>query len=128
MEKMGTDEMEKTLVVTNLAIIAKEVIDEIETEIEMAAIANLAIAMVETAEVAEVEVIGTITIGTKMDLENLVIVSNFLIIVAADIQITNLATRKILIENLVLLDPTIGSSCFTKFRFFCLIPKKKSFS
>merc|ERR1712108_27527 len=56
--------------------------------------------------------------------ENLVIVSNFLIIVAAaDIQITNLATRKILIENLVLLDPTIGSSCFTKFRFFCLSKK-----
>ena len=102
-----------------MAAIANLVIAMVETA---AAIANLAIAMVETAEEAEVEVIGT-----KMDLENLVIVSNFLIIVAADIQITNLVTRKILIENLVLLDPTIGSSCFTKFRFFCHSPKKNHF-
>merc|ERR1712110_993946 len=97
-EKMATDEMEKTLEATNLAIIVKEVIVEIETETEKVEIANSAIVMEDIAE-------GVI--GTKMDLENLVNVSNFLIVA---IQITNLAITKITIENLVLLHPTIGSS------------------
>ena len=131
---MATDEMEKTLEATNLAIIVKEVIYnftriflfksvfyffvklnlvifypqvivEIETETEKVAIANSAIVMAEIAE--EAEDITEAVIGTKMDLENLVNVSNFLIVA---IQITNLATTKITIENLVLLHPTIGSS------------------
>ena len=134
MEKMATDEMEKTLEATNLAIIVKEVIYnftriflfqsvfyffvklnlvifcpqvivEIEMETEKVAIANSAIVMAEIAEEAEDITEGVI--GTKMDLENLVNVSNFLIVA---IQITNLATTKITIENLVLLHPTIGSS------------------
>merc|ERR1712001_314037 len=104
-EKMAIDEMEKTLVATNLAIIVKEVIVEIETETEKVAIANSAIVMAEIAE--EAEDITEEVIGTKMDLENLVNVSNFLIVA---IQITNLAITKITIENLVLLHPTIGSS------------------
>merc|ERR1712001_368000 len=103
-EKMAIDEMEKTLVATNLAIIVKEVIVEIEMETEKVAIANSAIVM---AEIAEVEDITEGVIGIKMDLENLVNVSNFLIVA---IQITNLAITKITIENLVLLHPTIGSS------------------
>ena len=73
-------------------------------ETEKVAIANSAIVM---AEIAEVEDITEGVIGTKMDLENLVNVSNFLIVA---IQITNLAITKITIENLVLLHPTIGSS------------------
>ena len=131
---MATDEMEKTLEATNLAIIVKEVIYnftriflfksvfyffvklnlvifypqvivEIETETEKVEIANSAIVMAEIAE--EAEDITEAVIGTKMDLENLVNVSNFLIVA---IQITNLAITKITIENLVLLHPTIGSS------------------
>ena len=131
---MATDEMEKTLEATNLAIIVKEVIYnftriflfksvfyffvklnlvifypqvivEIETETEKVAIANSAIVMAEIAEEAEDITEGVI--GIKMDLENLVNVSNFLIVA---IQITNLAITKITIENLVLLHPTIGSS------------------
>merc|ERR1719273_2682086 len=95
----------KTLEATNLAIIVKEVIVEIETETEKVAIANSAIVMAEIAEEAEDITEGVI--GIKMDLENLVNVSNFQIVA---IQITNLAITKITIENLVLLHPTIGSS------------------
>ena len=89
----------------NLVIFYPQVIVEIETETEKVAIANSAIVMAEIAEEAEDITEGVI--GTKMDLENLVNVSNFLIVA---IQITNLATTKITIENLVLLHPTIGSS------------------
>merc|ERR1711978_281062 len=108
-------------VATNLAIIVKEVIVEIEMETEKVAIANSAIVMAEIAEEAEDITEGVI--GTKMDLENLVNVSNFLIVA---IRITNLAITKITIENLVLLHPTIGSSLFTDFTFFPLVSEKKS--